>query len=342
MRFDNAPGCGPAPDDFDTGPGACAAPDVSIVVIGLDEGPRLPRALESARAAVAALGGDAEVIYVDSGSRDGSVERARATPGVRVAAIARAGASAARARNLGISLARGALVQLLDGDMELDPAWLPAARGALAEPSVAAAAGRLFERGASRSIWNRAFGLDWRRSAGPAETVGGAALWRRDVLVALGGFDEGLRVGEDPDLAHRARARGHALFVLDRPMATHDLDLRGARDYWRRALAVGASRANVAWRHPRSGARRALAHAFAGVAAVGVAACAAALAPAPTAALALAAAAAVLLRRAALDRAGGASAGDALVHALHVYAVKLPVSLGAARQLARLASGRRA
>src|SRR6202030_4053374 len=50
-------------------------PSLSIVVIGRNEGPRLVRCLESV-AAMHRLGREPELIYVDSASSDGSVDRA--------------------------------------------------------------------------------------------------------------------------------------------------------------------------------------------------------------------------------------------------------------------------
>jgi hypothetical protein len=182
-------------------------------------------------------------------------------------------------------------------------------------------------------------GMDWRRAPGPAEILGGAALWRRAALVSAGLFDETLDAGEDPELSIRVRARGGKLLVRDDRMASHDLDITTFRGYWRRALSVGRSKANVAWRHPKSPvARRRLAEPFLGIsAALAVAGVSVAIGGALGATIGAGVAAGVLFRRACLDSRDGLAMADAAAHALHVYAVKVPVALGALRRLASLA-----
>src|SRR3982750_3005760 len=74
---------------------------VSVVVIGLNEEERLRDSLE-AGFANKPRGIDIEVIYVDSGSTDRSVQIASAVPGVQVLHLPGPERSAARARNFGL------------------------------------------------------------------------------------------------------------------------------------------------------------------------------------------------------------------------------------------------
>src|SRR5207244_1909108 len=96
---------------------------VGVVAIGRNEGERLRRCLESVRGAADA------VVYVDSGSTDGSVEMARAM-GVEVVNLDRSKPfTAARARNEGFArlmeiLPNAALVQFVDGDCEIVAGWM--------------------------------------------------------------------------------------------------------------------------------------------------------------------------------------------------------------------------
>jgi Glycosyl transferase family 2 len=100
-------------------------PDESLgaVVIGRNEGHRLQACLGSV------LPGIASVVYVDSGSTDGSVELARGM-GAEVIQLDMARPfTAARARNTGFShlMARHhhtRYVQFIDGDCELVDGWL--------------------------------------------------------------------------------------------------------------------------------------------------------------------------------------------------------------------------
>ena len=101
-----------------------------IVVIGRNEGERLMACLASLR------GSGCPVVYVDSGSRDGSAERARAQCEAVVELDPARPFSAARARNEGFAALRAAqpqsaFVQFLDGDFTLLPGWLAASRQAI-------------------------------------------------------------------------------------------------------------------------------------------------------------------------------------------------------------------
>ncbi len=107
-------------------------PDVSVVVIGRNEGPRLARCLTSVQQA---QWGDLswELIYVDSHSIDGSQALALGM-GARVLGLGTARPSAAAGRNIGWRAARAPLVLFLDGDTVLQAgfdrqaAWVRTAR----------------------------------------------------------------------------------------------------------------------------------------------------------------------------------------------------------------------
>ena len=73
-------------------------PDLSVVIIGRNEGERLERCILTAQAIE---GGKAkEILYVDSGSTDGSLDLA-ARLGAKVLPLSPGAFTAARARNLG-------------------------------------------------------------------------------------------------------------------------------------------------------------------------------------------------------------------------------------------------
>ena len=102
-----------------------------FVLIGRDEGERLRRCLASV------VRTNCPVVYVDSGSRDGSVAAAQAAGALVVALDMSRPFTAARARNAGwrrLLQAHPDLQQVhfLDGDCELVDGWLPLADQALA------------------------------------------------------------------------------------------------------------------------------------------------------------------------------------------------------------------
>ena len=119
---------------------------IGVVVIGRNEGQRLERCLMSL------MGRADQLVYVDSGSSDGSVQLANRL-GVEVVALDMTQPfTAARARNEGFACLQGIVpgirhVQFVDGDCEVDAGWLGKAQAFLDQhPDVAVVCGRRRER----------------------------------------------------------------------------------------------------------------------------------------------------------------------------------------------------
>lgn len=227
-----------------------ALPLVGVVVIGRNEGERLVRCLDSVLA-MDPPPGRFELVYVDSNSTDGSVAVAR-DRGAKVVQMPAGRQTAARARNAGWRATAAPLVLFLDGDTLLDPRFLNAALVEIENPQVAVVWGHRRELRPGDSIYNRVLDLDWIYPPGPAEFCGGDALMRRADLEEVGGFDEGLIAGEEPELCRRLRERGQAISHIDQPMTLHDLAIRSFGQYWLRAYRAGHAYAEVAARYRNS------------------------------------------------------------------------------------------
>jgi glycosyltransferase involved in cell wall biosynthesis len=231
-------------------------PAVSVVVIGRNEGERLTRCLQSvaamepARSAIE-LGG-VELIYVDSASTDNSARRAAAL-GARVLEVNPQRPCAAVGRNAGWRAAAAPIVLFLDGDTRVAPDFVAASLGEFDDPKVAVVWGHRREIAPGASIFNRVLDLDWIYPPGPSEFCGGDALIRRRVLEEVGGFDERLIAGEEPEMCQRIRARGYTILHVDRPMTGHDLAMTRWAQYWRRAVRAGYAYAEVSDRFAAAG-----------------------------------------------------------------------------------------
>ena len=226
---------------------------LSVIVIGLNEQDRLKDSLEAV-IAHKPKGYDLEMLYVDSGSTDRSVEIASAIPGVEVLHLNGGRPSAARARNVGLHRAKGEFVQLVDGDSVIQDGWLDKALSVLKlQPEVSCVFGRCIEMYPDQSIYMKVCGLDWHIPPGERRTCGGNSMWRMSVIAENGFFDEDLRVGEEPDLCYRVRHQGGRILCIDAPMVTHDLGMYRFRQYWDRAVNSGKGCALIAprfWRNP--------------------------------------------------------------------------------------------
>ncbi len=312
-------------------------PELSVVVIGRNEGVRLQACLLSVRNARWPV--PMEIIYADSGSTDGSLQVA-ATHGARTCVI-QPPYSAAAARNAGSAMALGRLVLFLDGDTELHPDFPSQAMQALAAGGERTACvwGHRRESSPGQSLYTRALDLDWIFPAGETSFCGGDALFRREALDAVGGFDAGLIAGEEPELCRRLRASGWAIRHIDAPMTRHDLGIRRFSQYWRRCERAGHAYASIARRFAgtsdplwQAESRRNVVHAavLAAMLLLPLAAWLAAGAMAGgLAALASAGALGTLVARTARrHRWKTGSAGDALVYAVHSHVQQFPILAG--------------
>ena len=221
---------------------------IGLVAIGRNEGERLKRCLRSIAPGI-------PVIYVDSGSTDGSQDFARAL-GMGVEMLSTdSGFTAARARNAGwrrLSRERPALdyIQFVDGDCALDPAWLATAQAALeAEPALCAVFGRRRERFPDASAYNALCDDEWNVPVGLVNACGGDALFRVAALAEAGGYSDDLIAGEEPDLCLRLRLKGWSIRRIDAEMTLHDADIHSARPWWLRARRSGHAFAEHVVRH---------------------------------------------------------------------------------------------
>lgn len=223
---------------------------VDAVVIGRNEGERL-------RACIAALQPQVRrIVYVDSGSTDGSPALVAAL-GVEVVLLdSDVPFTAARARNAGIAALFGhadrpEFVQLVDGDCALRERWIETARAFLhADPKAALVFGRLRERFPQASIYNRLCDWEWNTPIGPARASGGNVLIRAAALQAVGGYRDEVIAAEDDEMCQRLLHQGWTLWRIAAEMAWHDAAILRFGQWWRRAVRAGHGFAQVGALHP--------------------------------------------------------------------------------------------
>lgn len=169
------------------------------------------------------------------------------------------------ARNAGALVSRTDIVAYTDDDCIVTDGWLQALLQGFADPQVVGVYGRLLPHAATERTGTEV-GL---KDAGVKETYrvrtppwhighGGNMAFRRDALLAAGGFDPLLgagcllRSGEDADIAYRLLAKGHSLVYAPAALAYHKhWKSWGAQKRMERAYGIGMG-AQVA-KHVRCG-----------------------------------------------------------------------------------------
>lgn len=212
--------------------------DIAAIAIGRNEGARLERCLASLAPQVSRM------VYVDSGSTDGSRDAARALGAEVVELDTSVPFTAARARNAGFArLCEAGMpeyVQFVDGDCELNPDWIATARAAMeANPQLGVTCGRRRERHPEASVYNRMIDDEWNTPVGPARACGGDALMRGAAIAGVDGYDPTLIAGEEPELCLRLARAGWTIERLDAEMTLHDAALTRFPQWWRRTRRAG-------------------------------------------------------------------------------------------------------
>jgi GT2 family glycosyltransferase len=194
------------------------------------------------RACLASLAGqrgvDFETIVVDNGSTDGSADVAEVEFKARVIRN-RENRGFCAANNQGMAVARGEFIALLNNDAEAAPDWLAALHRACARPGVGMAASKVLVWEDPRRIdkvghlifpdgQNRGRGagaLDEGQYDREEEVLwpdGCAAMYRKEMLDQIGGFDEDFfAYGDDAELGLRARIAGWRCIYTPEAVVRH-------------------------------------------------------------------------------------------------------------------------
>jgi glycosyltransferase involved in cell wall biosynthesis len=227
--------------------------EIGIVVIGRNEGQRLLDCFVSLRSRASGI------VYVDSGSTDGSAAAAEQLGAFVVRLDMAQPFTAARARNEGFAAIMTLkpnvrFVQFIDGDCELASTWLEAALAFIAKQNdIAVVCGRRRERYPERSVYNRLCDIEWNTPIGEASACGGDSLVRVAAFKEAGGFQSQLVAGEEPELCARLRNRGWKVWRLDAEMTRHDAAIAHFGQWWARTVRSGYGYAEVSKLHSRFG-----------------------------------------------------------------------------------------
>lgn len=248
----------PDPEVFDVPASTGGLPGVSYVMPVLNEQDYLDTAIATVLAQEYA--GPRELILALGPSSDATDtiahDRAEADPRIRI--VDNPAADIPIGMNKAIAASRYPIIVRMDAHSELPSDYTSSAVASLADNDAVnvgglmLACGRTPFQAAAAAAYNSRFGLGGTPyhsggQPGPAESAY-LGVFRKDVITAVGGYDETLRRGEDWELNLRIRGAGHTVWFEPR------LEVRYfPRDSWgrlvRQFFSTGVWRAELVRRH---------------------------------------------------------------------------------------------
>lgn len=151
-----------------------------------------------------------EIIVVDNGSKDRSVEIAKS---FNAKVLIKKGVHIAELRNLGAMNSKGDILSFVDADCVVSKKWLLNAISCL-ESTKSAVVGCVYKiPDNSRWVGKASDIISQKRRSGYVNYLpAGNIIIKKDCFFEVNGFDEGLETNEDYDLCYRLREKGHKIF----------------------------------------------------------------------------------------------------------------------------------
>ena len=163
-----------------------------------------------------------EIIYVDSNSKDNSLEIANKNDVSKIILLTKL-YNAAIARNIGAVYSKGDILVFLDGDMELYEDFLKHViiDHELSYPLVSGRVHQVYLNSEGNileeEILNAHISSIFRKPI-----TGGAFIINRRLFFSVDGFDNRFKRGEDPELGLRLTKKGNLLTYLPKPFVKHN------------------------------------------------------------------------------------------------------------------------
>jgi len=220
-------------------------PTVSIIMRSFNEAWALRETLP---ALAAQNHRDWELIVIDSGSTDGSVDLLRQFRPRHLIQILHREYNPARVMNRGMELALSNFAIFLNADATpLGSDWLGPLVRALHDPRVAAVFGRQIPRPDCQAVfahdYERCFGME-RASAHWDHFFSMVSSGIRKDIWAKRGFNERMQYSEDDEYTRWCRAQGYRVVYVPESVVTHSHNYTAAQA-WRRSYGEGRALAAI-------------------------------------------------------------------------------------------------
>jgi glycosyltransferase involved in cell wall biosynthesis len=229
---------------------AAAIPRVSVVVPTKNSRGRIVACL---RSLFAQSFGDFEVIVVDGHSVDDTVSLASGFP-VRI--LFEEGGTRACACNVGVAAARGEIVAFTDDDCVVPVDWLQrivenfndSAVQIVGGPPLTPPDSTLIEK-AFGALYTHILPVTTIDYGGEKKVTGCNSAYRRNTVLAVGGFNEALVAAEETELHHRIYNKGGKI-AFDPKLAVYHYRRTNFKSFYRQFYRNGSGKGSMLRQHP--------------------------------------------------------------------------------------------
>lgn len=210
-------------------------PTISIIVIGFNEAKNLHQTFNAINEINYPMS-LVELIYVDSGSKDDSIEIAlKYTSKVYIEDKL---PSAARNRNRGAKESTSEIIHFIDGDVIIGKNYIINAVQVLSKGNVQAVCGKLIE---SKPNWiTNIITSNWHlRKEGFIDSTHAGGTYLKNSFLQINGYNTKIKLGEETELGHRFKDAGFNAFYVEEIMGYHDYGITNIFQYLKKQIGNG-------------------------------------------------------------------------------------------------------
>lgn len=199
---------------------------ISFIIVSKNEEKRIQTCIESVIECSREYK-NSEIILVDSASTDKTVDISKYYPIKIIQLKPNWPLSPAAGKYIGFLHSKGNYLIFIDGDMLLEAGWLKEALPYLKKDGIAGISGNIinvFEDGCL-SLADRRMNITFKfLSFGEVNVLVGPAMFKRNILEAVGCYHPFLKAGEEAELSYRIIVKGYKLLRLKIPMVIHRME----------------------------------------------------------------------------------------------------------------------